>query len=64
MVPAAVCETIWEKHNRRTFEGVEKEPRSILDIILAKIHGWLFLGQSREAPPFKFWIFEWDSVLF
>lgn len=53
MVPAAICGAIWEERNRRTFENVARESQQILDDILVRIYGWLFLAQSREAPPFK-----------
>lgn len=64
MILVAICEAIWEERNKRTFEGTMKEHCCIIDDILAKIHGWLFLAQARETPPFKDWIFDWISFLY
>lgn len=63
MVPTAICGTIWEERNRRTFQGVSKNSRNILDGILAKLHSWLFLMQAGETPPLNSWIFDWNSLL-
>lgn len=64
MVPATICGAIWEERNRRVLENEGRESRQILDDILVRLYGWLFLTQSRVAPPFRNWMFEWDYFLY
>lgn len=58
MMPTTICGAIWEEHNRSVFENVVRESHNTLDNILARIYGWLFLAQSREAHPFRNWMFD------
>lgn len=54
----------WDERNRRTFEGVSKKLHTILDGILIRLHRWMYLMQSREAPPLSSWIFDWNTLLY
>lgn len=63
LILAALCWAIWEERNRRIFEGVSKESHFVLDATLSRIYNWLFVTQNTEGPPYKFWIFDWDSLI-
>lgn len=63
LIAASVCWVIWEERNLRTFEDKARLPRIIIDAILAKIYGWLFMESIQERPLFKDWIFDWDSLI-
>lgn len=50
LISSAICWSIWEEHNKRTFEGSSYLFRKIVDATLSKIHDWLSSSSNINVP--------------
>lgn len=53
LVPMAISWFVWEERNRRIFDGIQRQPRKVLDDALSMIHAWLSAFSGRDCPPIR-----------
>lgn len=63
LLPTAICCSIWEERNRRIFEGVSCPFHKLVDVMLSRIYDCLSSSSRVDCPPYRSWIFDWDSFI-
>lgn len=53
LILVAICWSIWEERNKRTFEGSSSPFQKIVDATLSKIYDWLSSSSNISVPSFK-----------